>query len=32
MGKAIRLYETGGLEVLKWEDFDPGSPGSAEVF
>ena len=31
MGKAIRLYETGGPEVLKWEDFDPGSPGSAEV-
>ncbi|MCU0614631.1 MAG: quinone oxidoreductase [Desulfobacterales bacterium] len=31
MGKAIRLYQTGGPEVLKWEDFDPGSPGSAEV-
>jgi NADPH:quinone reductase len=31
MGKAIRLYETGGPEVLKWEDFDPGPPGSGQV-
>jgi NADPH:quinone reductase len=31
MGKVIRLYETGGPEVLKWEDFDPGSPGLGEV-
>lgn len=31
MGKAIRLYETGGPEVLKWENFDPGHPESREV-
>lgn len=31
MGKAIRLYEAGGPEMLKWEDFDPGSPGEGEV-
>ncbi len=31
MGKAIRLYETGGPEVLKWENFDPGHPESGEV-
>ena len=24
MSKAIRIYEAGGPEVLKWEDFDPG--------
>ncbi len=31
MPKAIRIYETGGPEVLKWEDFDPGEPGNGQV-
>ncbi len=31
MTKAIRMYETGGPEVLRWEDFDPGRPGPGEV-
>ncbi|MGE0086661.1 MAG: quinone oxidoreductase [Desulfococcaceae bacterium] len=31
MSKAIRMYETGGPEVLKWEDYDPGDPGDGEV-
>ena len=31
MVKAIRIYETGGPEVLLWEDYDPGRPGSGEV-
>ncbi|MDM8523745.1 quinone oxidoreductase [Desulfococcaceae bacterium HSG8] len=31
MGKAIRIYETGGPEVLRWEDYDPGRPGKGEV-
>ena len=31
MAKAIRIYETGGPEVLKWEDFDPGEPGKGQV-
>jgi NADPH2:quinone reductase len=31
MGKAIRIYETGGPEVMKWEDFDPEKPGKGEV-
>ena len=31
MGKAIRIYETGGPEVMRWEDFDPGRPGAGEV-
>jgi NADPH2:quinone reductase len=31
MNKAIRIYETGGPEVLKWEDFDPGKLESGEV-
>lgn len=31
MGKAIRMYETGGPEVLRWEDFDPGQPGPGEA-
>jgi NADPH2:quinone reductase len=29
--KAIRMYETGGPDVLRWEDFDPGSPGAGEA-
>ena len=31
MSKAYRFHETGGPEVLKWEDFDPGPPGPGEV-
>jgi NADPH2:quinone reductase len=31
MGKAIRIHETGGPEVLRWEDFDPGKPENGEV-
>lgn len=31
MGKAIIMHETGGPEVLRWEDFDPGQPGEGEV-
>jgi NADPH2:quinone reductase len=31
MGKAIRIYETGGPEVMKWEEFDPGEPEAGEV-
>ena len=31
MSKAIRIYETGGAEVLKWEDFDPGKPDPGEA-
>lgn len=31
MSKAIRMYETGGPEVLKWEEYDPGDPGEGEV-
>ena len=27
MVKAIRMHETGGPEVLRWEDYDPGQPG-----
>lgn len=31
MAKAIRMYETGGPEVFRWEDFDPGDPGPGEA-
>ncbi|MFH2218207.1 MAG: quinone oxidoreductase [Pseudomonadota bacterium] len=31
MGKAIRMYETGGSEVFRWEDYDPGEPGPGEA-
>ncbi len=31
MPKAIRIHETGGPEVMQWEDFDPGAPGPGEV-
>ncbi len=31
MVKAIRIFETGGPEVLLWEEYDPGQPGSDEV-
>jgi len=28
---AIRIHETGGPEVLRWEPFDPGPPGPGQV-
>ncbi len=31
MNKAIRIYEIGGPEVLRWEDFDPGTPGTGQA-
>ena len=31
MSKAIRLYETGGPEVMRWEDVAIGLPGPGEV-
>ena len=31
MTKAIRIHETGGPEVLHWEEYDPGVPGPGEV-
>ncbi len=31
MTKAIRIYETGGPEVLKWEDVDPGRPEAGDA-
>ena len=31
MSKAIRIYETGGPDVLKWEEFDPGKPDPDDV-
>ncbi|HSD74827.1 MAG TPA: quinone oxidoreductase [Steroidobacteraceae bacterium] len=31
MPKAIRLYELGGPEVMRWEEYDPGSPGPGEA-
>jgi NADPH2:quinone reductase len=31
MVKAIVMHETGGPEVLRWEDYDPGEPGPGEV-
>ena len=31
MTKAIRIYEIGGPDVLKWEDVDVGEPGTGEV-
>ncbi len=31
MSKAIRLYETGGPEVMRWEEVEVGSPGQGEV-
>ncbi|MGF7122456.1 MULTISPECIES: quinone oxidoreductase family protein [unclassified Rhodococcus (in: high G+C Gram-positive bacteria)] len=31
MAKAIRFYETGGPEVLKWETVEVGDPGPGEV-
>jgi NADPH2:quinone reductase len=31
MTKAIQFHETGGPDVLKWEDVDPGDPGAGEI-
>jgi NADPH2:quinone reductase len=31
MTKAIRIHETGGPEVLRWEEIDVPAPGSAQV-
>jgi NADPH2:quinone reductase len=31
MSKAIRIHETGGPEVLRWEDVDVGEPHAGEV-
>jgi len=31
MGNAIRIYEPGGPENLRWEDFDPGKPAHREA-
>ena len=31
MTKAIRIHQTGGPEVLCWEDIDVGEPGKGQV-
>jgi NADPH2:quinone reductase len=31
MTKAIRIYETGGPEVMRWEEYDPGRPAAGEA-
>ncbi len=31
MTKAIRIHETGGPEVLRWEDIEVGQPGAGQV-
>lgn len=31
MSNAIVIHEFGGPDVLKWQPFDPGSPGSGEI-
>ena len=31
MSKAIRIYETGGPEVLRWEEDNPGKSGTGEA-
>lgn len=31
MNRAIRIHETGGPEVLRWEQVDPGTPGPGQV-
>ena len=31
MTHAIRVHETGGPEVMKWEEVDPGRPGKGEI-
>jgi len=32
MTKALIIHETGGPEVLLWEDYDPGHPGPGQAF
>lgn len=31
MPKAIQIYKTGGPEVLRWEEYDPGRPAAGEA-
>ncbi len=31
MANAMKIYQTGGPEVMKWEVYDPGSPAEGEV-
>ena len=31
MAKAIRIYETGGPELMRFEDYDPGRPAAGEA-
>jgi len=31
MPKAVIIHETGGPEVMRWEDYDPGAPGRGEA-
>ena len=31
MPKAIRIHQTGGAEVMRYEDFDPGPPAEGEL-
>ena len=31
MPKVVRIYETGGPDVMRWENFDPGQPAAGEV-
>ncbi len=31
MPKAVRIYEHGGPEVMRWEEYDPGAPGPGEA-
>ncbi|MCP3955211.1 MAG: alcohol dehydrogenase catalytic domain-containing protein, partial [Desulfobacterales bacterium] len=31
MSYAVKIYETGGPEVLRWEPYDPGEPGPGEA-
>jgi NADPH2:quinone reductase len=31
MPKAIKIYATGGPEVMRWEDYDPGRPAEGEA-
>ena len=31
MPKAIRIHETGGPEVLTWEDIEVGDPGDGQI-
>ena len=31
MPRAIRIHETGGPEVMRWEDVEVGAPGPGEI-